>query len=270
MAYKTYRRRRTTRRPRRFTRRRRTVPTMKRRSRGFSKGVVNVAMMKRVARRASGMTVRNKLNRFGHTGTVQPNTYFAVLPFFHRSALLLSLSSGPVVTSYRANSLFDPTVASGGGQPRGFDQLATLYKRYQVYALVVEADFFFNTVNQNEWIRCFIGGRSSTDGTVWFTPGDVEEHTAGNIILGYMHSQKLTCKLRKYFRVQDLLNVPKKHYQTDSEYYSSTFLENPGIVPFVDVGAYTADATIAHDIKVNVNISYFVRCSEPITLAAST
>lgn len=45
---------------------------------------------------------------------------------------------GPDSVVLRMNSLFDPEVAAGGHQPRGFDQIAALYERYYVLRAYVE------------------------------------------------------------------------------------------------------------------------------------
>lgn len=41
-------------------------------------------------------------------------------------------STGPVYYFWRANSIFDPDAAVGGGQPRGFSQWSNFYEKYHV------------------------------------------------------------------------------------------------------------------------------------------
>lgn len=41
-------------------------------------------------------------------------------------------STGPVYYFWRANSVFDPDAAIGGGQPRGFSQWSNFYEKYHV------------------------------------------------------------------------------------------------------------------------------------------
>ncbi len=43
--------------------------------------------------------------------------------------------------AFRLNSLFDPYFPVGGHQPYGFDQLNTIYARYQVHKCLVEVTF---------------------------------------------------------------------------------------------------------------------------------
>lgn len=42
---------------------------------------------------------------------------------------------------YRANGMYDPEVAVGGHQPRGFDQLAAFYNKYLVIKARITVDF---------------------------------------------------------------------------------------------------------------------------------
>lgn len=48
-------------------------------------------------------------------------------------------ASGLTDTLFRGNGAFDPEYAVGGGQPQGFDQLATLYGRYIVRSSAIRA-----------------------------------------------------------------------------------------------------------------------------------
>lgn len=47
---------------------------------------------------------------------------------------------------FRLNSLFDPNLTGGGHQPKGFDQLVTLYQRYRVYRARYHV-WFYNTTS---------------------------------------------------------------------------------------------------------------------------
>lgn len=47
-------------------------------------------------------------------------------------------------TVFRANSIYDPEYAAGGGQPLGHDQLQNLYTSYKVHACRIRATFTSN------------------------------------------------------------------------------------------------------------------------------
>lgn len=44
----------------------------------------------------------------------------------------------PATFTLKANGMFDPQVAAGGHQPRGFDQMAALYRKYEVKKCLLE------------------------------------------------------------------------------------------------------------------------------------
>ena len=52
---------------------------------------------------------------------------------------------GTGFTQFRMNGVYDPEVAIGGGQPRGFDQMALLYEEYTVTECMAEV--YFNASN---------------------------------------------------------------------------------------------------------------------------
>nr|AGA18404.1 hypothetical protein [uncultured marine virus] len=56
----------------------------------------------------------------------------------YADSFTLASSTLPSTRIFRANGLFDPDAAVGGHQPRGFDQLAVLYKRYRVTKVCIE------------------------------------------------------------------------------------------------------------------------------------
>nr|AGA18482.1 hypothetical protein [uncultured marine virus] len=56
----------------------------------------------------------------------------------YADSFLLASGSTPTSRLFRVNGLFDPDAAVGGHQPRGFDQLAVLYKRYRVTKACLE------------------------------------------------------------------------------------------------------------------------------------
>lgn len=81
-------------------------------------------------------------------------------------------SKGTAITLYSANGMYDPQVALGGHQPRGFDQLAALYDEYQVRRATVEVTFSAD-VGEQEWLP-FISIR----------PGNSETPDLTNILEG--------------------------------------------------------------------------------------
>lgn len=62
-----------------------------------------------------------------------PDKVIAKIPYAFSSQITSALSSNDVV--WNANSLFDPEETYSGHQGRGYDQWATIYNRYRVFAI---------------------------------------------------------------------------------------------------------------------------------------
>ncbi len=61
-------------------------------------------------------------------------------------------SAGPGTFTYQfsLNSLFDPNTTGTGHQPRGFDQLKTLYNRYRVYGVSYKVTCVLDSIPTNQ------------------------------------------------------------------------------------------------------------------------
>lgn len=70
------------------------------------------------------------------------------------------LGNGTYFVRCSANGMFDPDLELGGHQPRGFDQLASIYDQYQVRECIIEA-YFSSNVGTAVY-RPFIAIRPST------------------------------------------------------------------------------------------------------------
>lgn len=66
------------------------------------------------------------------------------------------------VVDYRANSIYDPQTAVGGGQPSAYTIAATRYGMYSVKACKVECRW----IQSSDTINAFVGFMAADDGTV--------------------------------------------------------------------------------------------------------
>lgn len=64
------------------------------------------------------------------------------MTYGHQIALNPSVTQNlmGVAQSYRLNSLYDPELTGGGSQPYGFDTMATIYQRYKVRSVIIDAE----------------------------------------------------------------------------------------------------------------------------------
>lgn len=121
---------------------------------------------KRWPRVTRTVTVRNK------GPTAFPDVFYTKLKYsFDKS---LDTAINPVAGSiFTANDLFDPDSALGGQQPMGFDQYATIYNNYIVYACAADVTF----LNQNTGANALalLWWQPAQDGTIPAVPTSSEQ-----------------------------------------------------------------------------------------------
>lgn len=88
------------------------------------------------------------------------------------SAWTLDPAAGSAaVHVFSANGLYDPDITGVGHQPRGFDQIMTMYDHYQVTGAKITVQFLGSNANTSGMI-CFV---STQDAAPTLTPTDYME-----------------------------------------------------------------------------------------------
>lgn len=101
---------------------------------------------------------------------------------------------------FRANSVFDPEQPLGGHQPLGFDQYATFYNNYRVYA----ATIYVNISQNQSTVPCIVGITPSRSATSYLTtaqlelPGTVTTMVTQDTAGPSMKTLKLTMDIEKF------------------------------------------------------------------------
>ncbi len=116
---------------------------MAKRRRGVSKRrPATKRMTNRWTAKANYFTT-SMVSRVGRPMQLLPNTRRVTLKYtnFHLNSVTDIPAAGYFVFNYAGNGLFDPDITGVGGQPRGFDQLAALYRRYYVIKSNIEVSF---------------------------------------------------------------------------------------------------------------------------------
>lgn len=127
----------------------------------------------------------------------------AIMRYFERSNISWPVLGVPQNVVYRVNGLHDPEDAVGGQQPRGYDELSALYKKYRVRRACIEV-----------WA---VSANSSTGGNLIITMKNNNAHSAAiktvmedpESVIGLMSSEKPVylkkeVDLRKYMLDYDV------------------------------------------------------------------
>lgn len=134
---------------------------------------------------------------------------------------ITGLSESPV--RYNLGSLFDPTLAVGGHQPYGFDQLAAVWKSYIVYGVrvIITSDAAnTSTTASNGAVMCLRVASSSTlsASLIGITPEDFREKAGALVWDGEQQGGKLDLG---YMSIADIEGVEKAKVMSDNVYTSA-------------------------------------------------
>lgn len=177
---------------------------------------------------------------------------------YQERAQLTPLAGLASVVVYSANGTFDPTIALGGHQPRGFDQLMSLYDHNVVIGCDIRVDFppvtAGGSINAS---MCWVALRDFT--TVGITEQDYLE--LGDCTWeinspqgGHPTRLMMSCDPNKF--------LGRKSPLSDPDLKNST-VSNPTEQAYWHIGMQSASGLDATTINVNIVIKYTCVFIEP-------
>lgn len=218
-------------------------------------------------------TSKRKPTRYRRKKKYNPYTSNKLSPFptserrtlrYHQS-VTINPGTGGAFTTFRANSLFDPFQPFGGHQPRGFDELMSYYKFYEVLHAKMTIKFAWN-LTADIPVNCGIALRSLLAEQM-NTADDILENTKRvyGTLKADLDSQVVktySLNLRKFFNVKNLI---------DNEQYKGTSLSDPSEVVYFHPFVYSLNpGGDAAPIVMDIMIEFDSLFTDPEYTAAST
>lgn len=122
----------------------------------------------------------------------------------------------PSVLVFGGNDLYDPEIAVGGHQPRGFDELMAMYQHFCVVSSKINVKFITSSTTTGSTTpnRIFISPQGSTTKLAlvndYIEGGAVKYDTLNNSTSGGNNAKSLTmaCSTRKFLGVSKPLSNP--------------------------------------------------------------
>lgn len=150
---------------------------------------------------------------------------------------------------FRLNSVYDPNYTGVGHQPLGHDQLAALYNRYRVDAVLVDFEFtnlttmpvIIGLVAQNT-----LSNASGVD-TLRESPWSMVK------TLGSFSGSNSTIRLRRWISLAALNGVTRAQYKSDDS-TNSVIGSNPNEVLGLALYAYAADGSTTIQYSMNAKL----------------
>ena len=212
----------------------------------------------------SARSPRNfRLNRQLSSNTPFPPTMRCKLRYTECVGVALGSNNTALHSLYFANGLYDPRVATGGGQPYGFDQYAAMYDQYYVESSVVTCEFCPITVTTGGTSNAIVGITLQDDTS---TSNDVPTVLSQDMtVYAINDTNKVKLKL-KY-------NSKKMFAGKQVDALQSACSTSPSEGAYFDIWAVNAFAGVAgnnpDDFQVLVTIVYNVVFSERKRFGAS-
>nr|AGA18264.1 hypothetical protein [uncultured marine virus] len=181
----------------------------------------------------------------------------------YHDTFALDVGTGGIPAQYHfsANSLFDPNATGVGHQPRGYDELMSLYERYAVLKAKITLSFANSETN-----KAVIVGVTMDDNTSAVTTVNelMEQRYISYAIVGPKSAQN-TGAVSIEIDPSKFLGISNK-----SEAMQGTAAANPNDRCYFRCFAQPAEATVdIFPVYCTVRIEYTARLSKPKTIGDS-
>ncbi len=188
-----------------------------------------------------------------------PDRYRAKLKWVNHQGLTPGTATGTLV--FRMNSCFDPGFTSGSSQPQGFDELASLYNRYRVFASSITIHITNFTVDMGMRFVLFPTNESAVNGVsnVLSSPYAKFKHVGSptGIDVGTMKHYMTVSKMRG-----------QRGVSTDMDWTGSTG-GNPQRIVFWGLSFESSNRVDALDIALLIQMTFYVEFTDRVQLALS-
>lgn len=161
-----------------------------------------------------------------------------------------------------ASSLFDPQQSAGGGQPRGRDQMATLYNNYLVHGCSVKV------IAQNLTAStCSILSMYPNDSAGSFPANVKAMEELPDARTCYFTTER-PCIKTKYYDIAKCQSITKQRLKDDVA-YSAGMGADPTNSLYVHVQWININESTSTGHNVRIVATYYVELFEPVSLGAS-
>lgn len=182
-----------------------------------------------------------------------------MVPLQWSENLNVSGSSGVAADRrYAINNLYDPLFETGGDQPTGFDQWATLFNDYKVHSIKIDIEF----VNRSATIYPGVGfviNNDSTTLTDLFTQSD--NPYSKRKILG-INSGVSKCSMGTYVSIKKLVGVDI----LDESEYSANVAAAPNALVFLHLMTQDSAEAGNTDVMTDIRFTFYTEFSHRKTL----
>lgn len=166
----------------------------------------------------------------------------------------------------RLNSLYDPDFTGAGHQPRYFDQMAAMYRKYIVYGALIELTFTDPSADGIE-VAALIQPSAESLSMTGKSVGYFNEMPQA-VVRPLNNTGNQLTKIRQYLPLHILDGISKVRLMNDPN-YSATTTDNPALSPWLrfSVGSYSGTSGVT--VRAQLKITYYCKLYDRILVAQS-
>lgn len=205
--------------------------------------------------------VANRLTMTRSVGKPISDRFYTKLKY--AETITFSLSLGALTNWQVRSGMQDPDVTATGHQPMGYDQLATMYQRYQVFGIKYHFRFL-NDSNQNVaiWVSNSNNNTFASDYRLLMERPNVQ-HTVCAGPVGYPFAL-----IKGYHNCAKMHGLNKKDFNDDDE-TKAVFGNDPVKQSFINIQMRTYDTTATATVRVEMTLLFYCVAYDPIELPLS-
>ncbi len=169
---------------------------------------------------------------------------------------------------FSLNSLFDPDQGGVGHQPYGYDQLATLYNRYKVNAVLVTT-VFTDPSEDGLVVAAQFQSHNNAYDMVGKTPRQLKEQPMSvTRTINNSGSQKVTVK--QFFGIHTVSGLTKLQFDADNDIFTASVNLSPSIQPRYHIGICSDRLTAGASMIARTSITFYSKMYDRRILPEST
>lgn len=155
---------------------------------------------------------------------------------------------------FRLNSLYDPDETGVGHQPYGFDQLALLYRRYKVSAVLVEI-IARDPLDEGCYIGMQVIPPSGTGNLVGKTLDEIKERPMC-AVRGIPNTGSQKVYLKQWIPIQTVSGLSPIQFKANSEDFTASVSGSPNSIPRLQLATLNNKST-ASNFTLTVKLTFY-------------
>lgn len=195
----------------------------------------------------------------GPAGTVFADRYFTKLRYMSVGSFDAGISD---YFQFTQNGMFDPEYATGGGQPMGFDQLSSLYLKNRVHASKIT----ISCTNLSAVPAICVVYPLTTASVPNSIEADSEQRYSRRATIASVNGGKANIVLKNSIMTKKLWGMQSI---TQDDLFTSSNASNPTNLGIWNVSAYSLDGLTSLNCAYQIMIEYACEFYDPVRLARS-